>query len=270
MPEVTVSALYVYPIKAMRGTALPDAHVERRGIRHDRRWMLVDDAGKFLSQREHAKLALVDVRVEANGLLVQAPGHASLEIPFRASGRRRTVTIWSSSCEAVSVSTEAARYFSDYLGAPCDLVHMPDTTERVASLKYGRPTDLVGFADGFALLLASTESLADLNARANAEIPMDRMRPNVVVSGAPPFAEDAWKEITMGALAFRVVKPCDRCVVTTVDQATGAKGREPLATLARFRKIGNDVFFGQNLAHDTEGTLHVGDPVHVASPPPAA
>jgi uncharacterized protein YcbX len=262
---LTVQSLHVYPVKSLRGVALSEAHVERRGLRHDRRWMLVDAAGRYVSQREEPRLSLVDVALDeaARRLVVRAPGEGELEVPFEPRGPRREVQIWRDRVAAASVSAEASSFFSRYLAQPVDLVFMPDDVERAVNARYGRAGDVVGFADAFPFLLTNTASLDELCARMGRAIPMARFRPNIVVTGAPAFAEDAWKTLRMGGIGFRVVKPCERCTIPTVDIETGERGKEPLATLATFRKTGAKVYFGQNLAHDAEGLLRVGDAVEL-------
>ena len=263
MPKV--ASLHVHPVKSLRGISVREARLERRGLRHDRRWMIVDAGGRYVTQREHPRLALVDVAIEAETrrLVVRAPGESALIVPFDAGGARREVEIWKDRVAAVSVSEEASAYFTRDLGAPMDLVLMPDDVERAVSSRHGRAGDVVGFADAFPLLLVSTSSLDDLCARMGARMAVERFRANIVVEGAPAFAEDGWKTVRIGGVGFRVAKPCERCAIPTVDIETGAAGKEPLATLATFRRSGAKVTFGQNLAHDGVGVLRVGDEVEV-------
>jgi uncharacterized protein YcbX len=263
----TVQALYVYPVKSLRGIPLAEGRVERRGFRHDRRWMIVDGDGRYVTQREHPRLSLVDVAVDedARRLVVRAPRVGELVVPFDARGERREVTIWRDSVGALDVSAEADEFFSSYLGVAAHLVFMPDEVERAVNPRYARPGDVVGFADGYPFLLTTTASLDDLCARMGSTIPMQRFRPNIVVAGADAYAEDGWRVLRIGGLSFRVTKPCERCTIPTVDYETGERGKEPLATLATYRQVGAKVLFGQNLAHDGEGTLHVGDDVEVVA-----
>jgi uncharacterized protein YcbX len=256
-----VSGLFVYPVKGCRGIPLGRARLEARGLRHDRRWAIVDETGTTLTQRNHPRLALVDVAIE-DASLVLSPrdaGAPALRLPMAPSGPRRSVTVWHDTVDAIDAGEEAARWATQLLGISASVVHMPDDVRRAAKPAYARPDDIVGFADAFPLLLATTASLADLNARMERPLPMDRFRPNVVVDGCAPWAEDAWTRVRIGDLPVRVVKPCDRCVVTTTDQQTGERGVEPLRTLATFRKRGNDVFFAVNGVPDAEGDVAVGD-----------
>ena len=261
MPFV-VSALAVYPIKSTRGIALARARIARRGFEHDRRFMVVGDNSKFLTQRTHPRLALVDVRIAGDHLVISASGAGSITVPLVPEGVRRQVTVWRDTCDAVVVS-EASPWFRDWLGITCDLVFMPDDVERLAKPAHALPGDLVGFPDGYPFLLTASASLDDLNTRLVAPVTMERFRPNIVVSGSNAFAEDGWKRIAIGGVPFRVAAPCARCTITTVDPATAEMGVEPLKTLATFRTRDNEVLFGQNLVHDAEGTIEVGAAVEV-------
>ena len=258
---VSLSDLCVYPIKSCGGIAVDEWEVDERGLRHDRRWMLVDETGCFLSQRELPRMALIKVRIESDGLLVDAPGMSSLVVPFRPpDGKLMLTRVWDDLVECQTVDDQ---WFSEFLEVSCKLVYLPDESVRPVDAAYAEPGDRVGLADGFPFLLISEASLADLNARLEQPLPMNRFRPNLVVRGCEPFAEDGWSLVRIGKLAFRVVKPCARCTITTVDQESATKGKEPLRTLARFRRAGNKVLFGQNLIHDETGTLRIGDPVEI-------
>ena len=259
-----LSGLWVYPIKSAGGVALEASPVEERGLRYDRRWMVVDGDGRFVSQREHPRMALIWVRIEPDHLAVEAPGMPPLEVPLRAPEGQPTLTsVQGDLVEALPVGDAADRWFGEYLGAPRRLVNLPDASVRPVDGDYGRPGDHVSLADAFPFLLISEASLEDLNARLERPLPMDRFRPNFVVSGCEPFAEDGWRRVRVGGLTFRVAKPCPRCKIVTVDQQTGDAGKEPLRTLASFRKGDNGVLFGQYLVGDSTGTLSVGDPVEV-------
>jgi uncharacterized protein YcbX len=248
--------------------AVEEWEVDERGLRHDRRWMLVDETGRFVSQRRHPRMALVRVRIEADHLAVSAPEMPSLQVPFTLTGSKPMLAgVWGDLVETLPAGEEADRWFGEFLGVRCRLVHLPDESVRRVDPKYGRAGDRVGLADGFPFLLISEGSLADLNARLQHPIPMDRFRPNLVIAGCGPFAEDGWRKIRIGDVTLRVAKPCARCVITTVDQGTGITGREPLRTLATFRREGTKVLFGQNLLHDQTGTLCVGDLVEMVSAP---
>jgi uncharacterized protein len=262
---IRLSGLYVYPIKSCGGTAVEEWEVDERGLRHDRRWMLVDETGRFMSQRQLLRMARIGVRFAPDGLIVDAPGMPSLGVPFRPpDGKLRLARVWEDLVEVSSVGAEADRWFGEFLGARCRLVHLPDRSPRPVDPDYGRATDQVGLADAFPFHLISATSLAELNTRLEQPLPIDRFRPNLVVGGCEPFAEDGWGKVRIGPITLHVVKPCARCVITTVDQRTATKTKEPLRTLATFRRKGNKVHFGQNLVHDGKGILRVGSPIEVS------
>jgi Uncharacterized Fe-S protein len=261
---VHVTKIFVYPIKSCAGIGLERAEAGPRGFLHDREWMVVDGEGRFVTQRTEPRLALVRVRLEGDALEAAAPGRPVLRVPLdRTGGPRRRVVVWNDTCDAVSEGPEAARWFSALLGMPCELVRMAAGAVRPVDPARAGPGRQVGFADAFPFLLLSEASLEGLNARLGRPLPVNRFRPNLVVSGCPPHAEDEWRRIRVGDVVLRVVKPCARCVITTVDQETGVAGKEPLATLATYRRRGNAVLFGQNLVHENTGTVRVGDPVEI-------
>ena len=273
--EITLSirALYVYPLKAARGIALTSATVERRGIAHDRRWMVVDASARAITQRTHPAMARVSVTLGEDELLLETPGASPLRVPIgEPQGRRLNVEIFDDICESIAIGGGATAWFQSLLGEACELVYMPDSAIRAVDPRYASPGDITGFSDGFPILVTTEASLADLNSRLGAAVPMSRFRPNIVVGGAPAWDEDRWARISMGSagistsISMRVAKPCGRCVVTTVDQDTGeSRGPEPLKTLASFRTRNGKAMFGQNLVPDAEGTIRVGDDVTVES-----
>lgn len=265
MPVATVARLFVYPVKSLGGVELSEAEVEARGFRHDRRWMIVDDAGVFRSQRRFPRMALVSVRVGEDSLLLDAPGMPTLEVPFEGTPGESvlSVSVWGDEVRAVAVGPRADRWFGEFLGVRCRLVRMPDDAVRPVDPKYSLAEDKTSFSDGYPFLLLSQASLDDLNGRLAEPLPVDRFRPNIVVEGCGAFAEDGWGRVGIGDLPFRVAKPCARCAITTVDQKTAARSKEPLRTLATYRKRGSAVLFGQNLIHDGTGALRVGDAVEI-------
>jgi hypothetical protein len=207
-------------------------------------------------------MALVVPSIRDGALSVNAPAMPTLDLPLSPSPTVSTsVTVWDDTCEATWMGEKAARWFSDFLGSPCGLVHMADEAVRPANPTYGPSHARVSFADGFPFLLISEESLADLNRRLAEPLPMNRFRPNLVVAGGEPYAEDGWNKIQIGGVVLRVMKPCGRCVVTTTDQATGERGQEPLRTLATYRRRDGEVMFGQNVVHENTGHLQIGDSV---------
>jgi len=254
-----IEGLFIHPVKGCAPIAVRSARVTRRGLEDDRRWMVVDETGRFLSQRELPAMGAVAVRIAGAALIVDE----DLALPRAlADGPRRPVTVWSHTGEAI-VHAEGSAWFSRRLGRPCSLVFMPDDVVRPVNPARGRPGDVVSFADGYPVLLATEASRAEVERRAGVPIAMARFRPNVVTSAPAPFDEDRWRALTLGAVSFRNVKPCERCVVTTLDPITQAAGKEPLRTLSTFRARDGAVWFGVNLIPDAEGELHVGDPVAV-------
>jgi uncharacterized protein len=266
---VHVSELYIYPIKSARGIAVPSAQLEARGLEHDRRWMLIDDEAVFISQRDEHRLALVDVAVTTDGLVLSAPDMEMLHVPFYSGGAVMKCRVWSDEVDAVLVSRDAREWFSTFLQRSCSLVYMPDDSRRIVDRNYVADERIVGFADGFPLLLIGQGSLNLLNEklaeRGEAAVPMLRFRPNIVVAETQPHEEDDWGTIQIGSVEADVVKPCARCVITTIDIETGSASKEPLRTLASYRKRGSHVYFGQNVVHRSNGKIVVGDPVHHAS-----
>ena len=256
---VTLSGLYVYPIKSCAGIPLQSADLSATGLRHDRSWMLVDETGEFMSQRAHPRMALISIRFSAEHLIVSAPGIEELEIPIYPQAESSIdVRVWGDTNRGELVTEEANRWFTEFLKFPCRLVHKPEDDPRLVDSSFAESGDQVGFADGFAFLLISEASLEDLNMRLEDPLPMNRFRPNFVVKGCGPYAEDGWSRLRIGSVPFRVAEPCPRCAITTVDQETGTRGKEPLRTLATYRKFEGEVFFGRNLIHDTLGTVSVG------------
>ena len=265
---ITVSAINVYPVKGLKGIALESAECTDRGIRHDRRWMVVDGEGVFLSQRSHPRMATVWTELTDSALVLSAPDEDSVEIsldPPPAGSMK--VQVWNSICDAVPASREADLWLSRYLETPVRLVYMPDDSVRHSNNKYAGEGKRLGFADGYAYLVISEASLADLNARLAAKkhpaLPMNRFRPNIVLAGSEAYAEDTMGEVRIGAATLRGVKPCGRCQVTTTDQATGeVTGPEPLLTLASYRDSSEfGQMFGMNMVSVRPGLVRVGDAV---------
>jgi len=254
---ITVASLIYYPIKACRGFEVDETYVERMGLEYDRRMMVVTPEGGFLTQREHPRLALVTPTLSGESLTLSAPGMDAFTIPVRKSGPTHPVDIWrSKGVQAVDQGEAAAEWFSNWLRTSVRLVHLAEGYIRRINEKYAvNADDHTAFADGYPILLASKESLADLNARLETPVPMNRFRPNLVIRGCEPFAEDTWARIRIGNVEMAVVKPCARCVVTTIDKETLERSKEPLKTLASYRKQGSGVMFGQNVIPLSEGRI---------------
>ncbi len=268
---IRLSEISVYPVKSLRGAVHGHAVVEPWGLAGDRRWLITTPEGQFLTQREHPRMALISAETTADGVRLSVPGAAPLSVAAPA-GPDTPVTIWRDSVRAKDAGDAAATYLSAALGLACRLAHLADPKARPLRPDYARGAESVSFADGFPLLLASTASLADLNARLAQPVPMLRFRANVVVEGAPAWAEDTWRRIRIGAVVFRVAKPCDRCVMTTIDPETAGRPNpvEPIRTLGRFRRDARGgVMFGQNMVPEGTGSVHVGDTIEVLESGPA-
>ncbi|MCC9137056.1 MOSC domain-containing protein [Pontibacter silvestris] len=268
MEDLYLSEIFIYPIKSLGGISVQQAEVEERGLRYDRRWMLVDKEGNFLTQRQHSQMALLQVTLQEDGLSVTHK-QGLLEPIFvpcnEHTDKEVAVTIWDDVCTALEVSNEISKWFSDALQMPARLVLMPTTTQRLVDQKYAQQGEIVSFADGYPFLMIGQASLEDLNSRLKEPVPMNRFRPNFVFRGGTAFTEDTFVDFTISAIAFRVAKPCARCVVTTINQNTGEKAAEPLKTLSSYRRVNNKVMFGQNLVHAGAGVVKVGDKLAVQS-----
>jgi uncharacterized protein len=263
----SVTGLFYYPIKSCRGWALDEAYMTPRGFQHDREFMIVEAAtGKALTQREIATMALIEPRVTAQGLRIDAPGMSALEFEITTQGANTTVMLWGEDLGAVDQGNDAAKWLSEYLKTDVRLVRTAEDFKREIDPDYSLSNyDETGFADGFPTLIVSEEGLADLNARMDEPLPMNRFRPNIVIAGSGlAFAEDYLQKFRLGDVTMYAVKPCGRCAITTTDQETAERGKEPLKTLATFRKARNGkVMFGQNVLHENSGVIRVGDKLHV-------
>ena len=263
---MNLSTIYYYPVKACRGHVLESAFVERRGLQHDRRFLIVDPEGVAITQRDIAALALVVPQVTDSTLSLSAPDMPTIQLPVAVDGPIQRATVWESrDIKTIDQGDAAAEWLSSYLKVDARLVWMPKDGIRPVNPQYAiQADDAVSFADGYPILIASQESLDDLNARLETPLPMNRFRPNLVVSGCGPFEEDTWKRIRIGEVEMALIKPCSRCEVTTIDQTTTVKGKEPLKTMATFRRVGgNKVMFGVNVIPLNEGKIRVGDPIIV-------
>lgn len=268
MDELYLQNIYIYPIKSLGGISLSESQVVETGLEHDRRWMLTDKKGNFLSQRTFAQMALLQVTVESGGLLIDHKKRLlePLFIPFgESTGRQIQVTIWDDVCTALEVGKEANEWFSDALGIKVQLVYMPATTRRLVDRNYASDNEIVSFADSYPLLMIGQTSLDDLNQRLQTPVHMNRFRPNLVFAGGAAFCEDLFTKFQIGDVTFEAVKRCSRCVLTTIDQEDGAKGQEPLKTLATYRTIKNKILFGQNLVQNNLGKIRVGNELKLLS-----
>jgi uncharacterized protein len=255
-----------YPVKSLRGHSLSEANVERIGLAGDRRWMIVDEANVFLTQRQYPKLTQIDAAPTDQGVALRHATYGAIEIDIPDErAPTEMVTIWRSGF-AARVAEPASAFLSGYLEKPVKLVYLHDETARPVNPEFGREDDRVNFADGYPLLITTTASLDDLNLRLAKPIGMDRFRANLIVEGAAAWAEDTWRSLRIGGLTFRVVKPCARCAIPSLDQLTGEalEGNEPLRSLAQFHRASNGgIIFGQNLIPDAIGPVRVGEAIEV-------
>lgn len=268
--NLELSEIFIYPIKSLGGISLKNSFVEQRGLRYDRRMMLVDESGKFLTQRAYPQMALLKTSINDDKLTVR-DSRNNYSICFSLhpsalidnSNYKVKVIIWDDVCSALKISDETDEFFSDALGINCSLVYMPDDENRIvdSKKKYIKDKHTVSFADAYPFLIIGQSSLDDLNKRLADPLPIDRFRPNFVFTGGEPFEEDNWNDFLIGNVKFRAVKPCDRCVITTTDQNTAERNEEPLRTFATFRKKENKVLFGMNLIAYSTGSVFVGDSI---------
>ncbi|MDX2045588.1 MAG: MOSC domain-containing protein [Chitinophagaceae bacterium] len=262
-----ISQLFIYPVKSLGGISVAYAQLTGRGLLHDRRWMLVDENNLFLTQREYPQMALLQTAISETGIQIfhkQQPDKKIL-IPFHPVIKEKiTVQVWDDTCEAVTMSSETNEWFSTQLQIPCRLVYMPDDSLRKVDSNYAvHNTDITGFSDGYPLLMIGQASLDELNRRLTEPLPMNRFRPNIVFTGGKPHEEDEMENFITGDINFYGVKLCARCMVTTTNQDTGERGKEPLKTLSAYRMKNNNVYFGQNALYNKPGRLSVGDAISI-------
>lgn len=274
MAELKVASLHIYPVKAMRAVDVDRAQIEARGLEKDRRWVVVDASGKFLTQRSHPALATINARPTEDGLILWKDGAGEIAAPFPRRGARKTVTVWASQVDSALADAGVGKWLSNVIGETVELAYFDGESDRVKISVWTEDDVPVGFADAFPVLVANTASLAALNrdieAHGGAAVPMRRFRPNIVVDCDEPWAEDRWPRLKIGEAVLDLVKPSDRCIVTTTDQTTGERmGKEPLAALARLRRSTdpriNGVLFATNAVPRKFGEVRIGDLVEVRS-----
>ncbi|MGW8764078.1 MOSC domain-containing protein [Streptomyces sp. NPDC055815] len=272
MQTPVLRSVHIHPVKAMRALTRTEAEVQPWGLAADRRWTVVDATNEVVTQRRHPRMALATAEpLPGGGISLSAPGRPTLEVEVPHPSTTITVEIFGDHVEAVPAGDAAAAWFSAYLESDVRLVHM-DAPEhrRPVDPDYALPGETVSFADGYPLLVTTVSSLDALNSLIaqgdhadEGPLPMNRFRPNLVIEGTAPWAEDGWTRLAVGEVTFRVPRPCGRCVVTTTDQLTGERGKEPLRTLGRHRKNDGRLIFGQNLVPEHTGTVRVGDAVKI-------
>jgi hypothetical protein len=260
---LTLSEINIYPIKSLGGISLQSSEVEERGLKYDRRWVLVDESNTFFTQRDFPDMALIKVSVEKNGLMLSHKTKIvePLFVPFDFEHLvKNKVVIWDDTVIGEFYNNQIDQWFSEIIGIKCHLVKMPETTRRIVDETYAK-NKIVSFADGYPFMIIGQASLDDLNSRLEDPLPMNRFRTNFVFTGGKSFEEDNWKKFKIGDVIFKAVKPCARCVITTTDQETAERAPEPLHTLSKYRKIDNKVFFGMNLICESTGEVMIGDKI---------
>jgi uncharacterized protein YcbX len=263
MTKLIVSSLSIYPVKSCREVAQNSSYVESFGLRNDRRWMVVDEQGVMITQRKISRMCLIQPELTANGLILNSSTMNPLSIDIPIHNKKCSVKIWADQCQAFDAGDEAATWLSHILEKKCRLVYFPEDEIRQVDLAYANKGDKTAFSDGFPFLIISQGSLDDLNQRLSSPISMNRFRPNIVIDGCEPFAEDGWKKIRIGDIMFRIVKPCSRCVIPSINIDTAEREEEPIKTLLSYRKRDNKIFFGQNVIANSNGPIEIGMSVEV-------
>ncbi|MFT7048284.1 MAG: hypothetical protein ACJAZE_000670 [Halioglobus sp.] len=261
--QLTLTGINIYPVKSCSGISLNSVQLDCFGPRGDRRWALLDDKGVAITQRDEAQLALIKTQLLPDTLILRLREEC-IEVPFPGKGAQKCqLRVWADEVSAVDAGQEAATWLSQNLGRKCRLAYIPDDSIRLVDGHYASAGETVGFADAFPILLISQASLDDLNSRLETAVPMNRFRPNLVVSGCEPFAEDRWKRIRVGEVEFDLIKPCDRCVMPSIDQNTAERDTKINRVLASYRRRDGKIYFGQNLLYQKMGKLHLSSPIEV-------
>lgn len=264
--KLTVSQLFIYPVKSFSGISVESHSIDDRGFSLDRRWMLIDTNNNFVSQRTLPQMALVTTELTGNSILLKHKIDESflLELEIgKHTGILTEAILFDKKTEGYLLSEYINRYLSNFFGINLRMIYMAEDIKRYANKKYAHSNEIVSYADGFPFLIIGEESLNELNRRMTAPVDITRFRPNIVFNGGTPFIEDDWKEIKIGNVKFRVVKPCSRCVIVTVDPETAKKNNETLTVLSKFRREGHKIYFGQNLLHSSVGNIQVGNEIEV-------
>ena len=260
-----LSEIFIYPIKSLGGISVDSATVEPRGLKYDRRFLLVDENRMFMTQRDFPQMALLKLSFTKIGFnVIHTRDHSQITIPFESKSTEIIkVRIWDDFCNSVRVNKDLDTWFSNALNIKCSLVYMPDDARRYVEKNYIDEEHIVSFADAYPYLIIGQSSLDDLNERLVLPLPMDRFRTNFVFTGGKPYEEDNWKDFKIGELSFKAVKPCARCAITTTNQDTGERSSEPLKTLSKYRNVNNKVMFGMNVVCNTAGLVSVNQKIDV-------
>jgi len=255
-----ISQLFIYPVKSLGGFEVTSAQLTDRGFQYDRRFMLVDRSNNFLTQREHPVMSLLQTAIEGNELVIFHKNNAAdkISVPLQPlPGATTKVKVWDDECTAQYVNYEADEWLTKQLFMPCRLVYMPDAEKRLVDEQYAKNKEITSFSDGYPLLIIGQASLDDLNSRLVEPLPMDRFRPNIVFVGGTPYDEDTMDLVKVNGIDMYGVKLCARCTITTINQSTAEKAKEPLKTLAGYRMRNNKIYFGQNILYKQTGQLKV-------------
>ena len=263
MTKLILSSLSIYPVKSCREVSQNSSFVEDFGLQNDRRWMVVDEQGVMITQRKLSKMCLIQPELTASGLILNTSVMDPISINIPNHNKKCSVKVWADQCHAFDAGDEAANWLSHVLEKKCRLVYFPEDEIRQVDLEYANKGDKTAFSDGFPLLIISQGSLDDLNQRLSSPIAMNRFRPNIVIDGCDPFAEDEWKKIRIGDITFRFVKPCSRCVIPSINIDTAEREEEPIKTLLSYRKRDKKIFFGQNVIAESNGQINVGMPIEI-------
>jgi len=263
MAEIKLSELAIYPVKSLGQIVQDSVSIDKFGLNLDRRWMVVDSEGVMITQRKKARMCLIQPLLEKDGLCLQAPDMPVIRVACQPNAAHLRVSVWDDQCLALDCGDEVAEWLSRFLEMDCRLVFFPDDEIRQVDPVYAEPGEHTAFSDGFPILLISQASLDELNQRLKMPVSMCRFRPNLVVSGCEPFAEDSWKQIRIGEINLRIVKPCSRCIIPNIDPKTAQKSAEPARTLSTFRRRDNKIFFGQNVIADAQAKLELGMSVKI-------
>lgn len=262
MQAIKISQLSIYPVKSAGGNTVSKMSLDVMGPKWDRRWMVVDANYRFRTQRKIAQMCHIETKLSEVGLTLSAPGAGSITLDD-PSAIIHDVVVWRDTVAAQDCGDIAAQWLSDYLARPCRLVFMADKTRRLVNPKHAKNHEIVSFADGYPILIASSESLELLNSKLDSNLKMDRFRPNIVVAGCAPHAEDQWKRIKIGNIEISLVSACSRCIMPSIDQQTGVKNPKVIETLQGYRRRERDIYFGMNALHHNVGEINIGDEVTI-------
>lgn len=265
MSELTISSLAIYPVKSMRQVCVESATIDMGGLKNDRRWMVVDALGNMVTQRQQSRLCLIQPELIDGGICLHTPTMPDIDVRVPRDDDSVRVSVWNDTCNAIDAGDEVCLWLSQFLGITSRLVYFPENEARVVDQTYANADDRTAFSDGFPVLLLTQASLDDLNSRLDNPVPMARFRPNIVISGSLPYEEDEWKLLQLGDFKLRIVKPCSRCVIPSIDINSAERTGEPTRTLSRYRRIDNEILFGQNAIIDGAGELQTGMSVEIIS-----